>query len=71
MSNDSRMDEYVRKCDAYDAREAELNKIVGYRAQYPGGTHAPPPCGCRVEGDGNLQSPLRIRFCEAHARVQT
>lgn len=28
-----------------------------------------PPCGCSIEGDGNLRSPLRIKFCTTHACV--
>ncbi len=29
-----------------------------------------PPCGCKIEGDGNLPSPLRIKFCEMHAKAK-
>lgn len=69
MTPAERATAYVRQCDAYDEREAELHKIPGYTAQYSGRTIHAPPCGCRIDGDGNLQSPLRIRFCDAHASV--
>lgn len=38
---------------------ALLNKVVEFK-----------PCGCKVVGAGNLKSPVRIEFCEAHASVE-
>jgi hypothetical protein len=29
-----------------------------------------PPCGCTIEGDGVIPSPIRIKFCAAHAKVR-
>lgn len=30
-------------------------------------TYVHPPCGCKVIGNGSLQYPLTIKFCERHS----
>jgi len=67
MNDDTRMADYVRKCDELDAsdktsthRDSPFFRALSY-------TFLTTPCGCSIVGDGNLPSPLRIKFCAMHA----
>lgn len=62
--------EYVRKCDEMDAADAVATYRDSLFYKPLQCTMLTTPCGCRIVGEGNLPSPLRIRFCEAHARVE-
>lgn len=49
---------------------------LGERWALDNGTHAllhkvvqNKPCGCTVEGAGNLKSPVRVKFCGKHEKA--
>jgi hypothetical protein len=66
------MDRYAERVAEIEERErvggyAEYRRSPGFRAHEC--VMLQPPCDCSIEGDGNLQSPLRVKFCAAHARA--
>lgn len=65
--SDAEMDRYleqVRAIEEAETKSAPWRDSPFYRPL--SFTALLPPCGCRIEGDGNLPSPLRIKFCARH-----
>lgn len=71
MSNDSNMAHYLARCEDIELKEinATWRKSPFFQA-LPPITMLLPPCGCGIVGDGNLPSPLRIKFCAMHAKAK-
>jgi hypothetical protein len=69
MTMQSDMERYEERCKEIAKKEVDApwRKSPFFRPLEF--TALTPPCGCKIEGDGNLPSPLRIVFCEAHAKV--
>jgi hypothetical protein len=65
----TRFDAYLKRVQEFEAKEENLHKLPLY--QRLSFTMLSTPCGCTIEGDGNLPSPLRIKFCDVHAKVMT
>lgn len=60
--------------EARDDRERRADYATCFRYaldhdRLEGATLVLPPCGCNVTGRGTLRFPIRIRFCETHARA--
>ncbi len=52
-----------------DAQRREHPFIPFEHDRLNGVTLALPPCGCNVTGRGTLPFPIRIKFCDRHARA--
>jgi hypothetical protein len=69
------MDEFMRAAlESYErrVREIEATEVDAPWRKSPWWkplecTMLATPCGCTIEGDGNIPSPLRIKFCRTHA----
>lgn len=58
------MEVYKRRVTAIENGDKSYRESAFY--QPLSFTMLPPPCGCTIEGDGNIPSPLHIRFCAQH-----
>lgn len=65
------MTSYLQRIKEIEAREVDAPWRKSPFYQPLSFTALSTPCGCVIEGDGNLPSPLRIKFCDAHAKVAT
>ena len=69
MSAD-KMAAYLRQVKEVEAKEVDATWRKSPLFVPLSFTMIQPPCGCTIEGDGNLPSPLRIKFCTMHARAR-
>ena len=71
------MEDVVKRLAIAKTMKSESPEEKGERLALASGRHRLmgavlqlPPCGCTVEGAGNLLSPIKIVYCKAHKAVK-
>lgn len=62
----ARYEERVKEIEAKEKAGAPWRDSPFFR-RHDLGLMLLPPCGCTIEGDGVIPSPVRIKFCATHS----
>lgn len=69
---DRAMIDYLRQVEQIEKKVAgqTWRQLPTHRPVVGSFTALQPPCGCVVDGEGDLQNPIRIKFCQGHAAAK-